>query len=32
MGEMRNAYKVFVGKPDRQRLLGTDVDGKITLR
>jgi hypothetical protein len=32
MGEMRNAYSISVGKPDRRdHLENLDVDGKIIL-
>jgi hypothetical protein len=27
MGEMRNAYKIMVGKPERDHLEDLDVDG-----
>jgi len=31
MGEMRNAYKILVGKPEGKRLLGRpSIDGRIS--
>jgi hypothetical protein len=33
MGKMRNAYKIFVGKPERKRpVRSPSVDGRIILK
>jgi hypothetical protein len=31
MGEIKNAYKILVGEPERKRPLDLRVDGKIIL-
>jgi hypothetical protein len=32
MGEMRNAYKIFIGKPEWKEHKGVRVDGRIILK